>query len=212
MRTDAVKCFSHVAIMAKNLKALFRIVLFFQPTVNFTAWNRQTMFSPASVYMVNSEKFKTIFSTTDTFPPVLCKSLKSVFSLTVFRAFVAQLFISEIPFFMIGALFFWIFTSVFPNRVYDLFSIVIVIFWVTFSLIVLLAFFAPTMQAVFSVFTTLEKFKCGWKFPLTFGTAFRYNVHIRTSNIGFGQAPDCFSNAGEISLCDYYNITTQKGV
>lgn len=172
------------------------------------------MFSTSTVNVIHGEKFNFSFSTTHTLSPVVLNYVKAGFLAVLFYALVREFFIGKIPFSMPSFLLFWIFSSLFFSQFNNLPLVIGIVSFVVSFLVSLLAFLTPTMQTVFSRFTflTLEIFKCCWKFPLTLGTAFRYNVHIRTSNIGFGQTPAVTSSAGNFSLCDYYNITTQKGV
>lgn len=156
------------------------------------------MFSTSTVNVIHSEKFNLSFSTTHTLSPVVLNYVKAGVFVIFFYALVGKLFMSSIILFRPFVLF--VYGEIVPlfSVGKAFFSVGLIIFLTLYFCVISFTRFTPHMKTIFCSFRALKVFRCCGEFPLTFGTAFRYNVHIRTSNIGFGQTPDCFRNAGEL--------------
>jgi hypothetical protein len=102
MRTTTIKGLSHVAIVAKDLKSLFREILLSQPSIERqSCTDRSAMCITASIDMVYCQKFWMHFTTAYTLTSIGIKNLSTQFLFFDSTHFISSIKVFCIPFFVI---------------------------------------------------------------------------------------------------------------
>ncbi len=172
MRAFAIEGFSHIAVMAQDLKAFGKIILA-KPAIHTLTGNRAPMSEPTAVDMIDSEELILGFAAALAFAAIMFKhKLTQSYQISLY-AFRGQFFMVTVPFLVTLTLLFGMFFGIGTGFGKNFFTVLGVVITIALFLTNVFTLNAPRMKSIFAVFATMEMLYRSRQPTFTFGTIFK---------------------------------------